>query len=306
MQLSIIIVNYNGARLLADCLESIEECRKAVDLEVWVVDNASVDDSIETLSRSFPYVKIIRNDENRGFAAANNQALRVATGEKVLLLNNDTIVHPLALESMIECMDKHAEIGVLGPLLLNADGSIQSCGLRFPHPLLAPWRSLRAKMGRSSRKCVDSGTEPVPVDAVVGAAMLIRRQTLQQVGLMDEGFFFYAEEADWCYRAHEARWTVATLPSARITHLGGQTAGREQERFYVERRWSRVRFEWKHYGALLAQMDAFFIRANIWLPGVLRPSDRARSNRLLNLFNARLDTLKIEAETSGFSDRQLQ
>jgi len=302
MRLSIIIVNYNGERLLADCLRSIDEHAGGLEMEIWVVDNASTDNSLSMLAHDFPNVIILRNERNLGFAAANNQALVQATGDYLLLLNNDTIVHEGAFQRMIDYMDNYQMTGILGPLLLNADGTIQSCGLRFPNVLLAPWRSLRAKLGRTAKKCNESGVEPVLCDAVVGAAMLIRRATLQQVGLMDEGFFFYAEEADWCYRARKAGWTIAILPNARITHLGGQTARREQERFYVERRWSRVRFEWKHYGAFLAQVDVFFIRANIWLLGVLHPRDRQRSDRLRQLFNSRFDTLKSEANTLGFSD----
>lgn len=298
--LSIVIVNLNASAMLVNCLASIEATSANLAPEIWVVDNGSSDNSVEMVRNVFPAVHTITSDTNLGFAAGNNRALIQATGDYLLLLNNDTIVHPEAFQRMVQTLDANPEVGILGPMLRNADGSVQPSCLHFPNFFKGIFNYFRARSGAGSAKYNPERTLPyAPVDAVIGACMMVRRQVIEQIGLLDEGYFFYAEEVDWCYRAHKAGWKTGWLANAEVTHLGGQSAAKEADRFYVERRFSRIRYHWKHHGAVAANIDAALIRANIRLNGLLAPSERARSKKLLALLDTRMRALKTEARTQG-------
>ena len=203
--LSIIIVNANNQRLLKECLQSIDKNTHKISFEIIISDNASTDGSQEMVKDDFPQVKLIENKENLGFAKANNQALKIYQGRYALLLNNDTLVKDSALDKMVEFMDQNQETGACGPKLLNTDGSTQHQG-----GLLAK-RFWKAK-------------DPRPVDFIIGAALLVRKEVIDKVGMMDENLFFYNEDLDWCLRIRKAGWKIFFLPQAEIIHYGGQSS----------------------------------------------------------------------------------
>lgn len=230
MDLSIIIVNWNTEKLLRDCLTSVIAGRPALNLEIFVVDNGSSDGSPEMVEREFPNVILIKNADNRGFAAANNQAMRRARGKYILLLNSDTVVHGDVLANAVAYMERHEDVAVLGCRVLNADGSLQpSCG-NFPGLLnlivlfSGLWK-LRAPtfFARSQlRPLRGDGAEDV--DYVSGCFMCLRGSALGEVGLLDEKFFFFGEEVDWCRRFKKKGYAVRAAPVGAITHLGSASA----------------------------------------------------------------------------------
>ena len=210
IDLSIIIVSYNNKELLNDCLLSIFKTFPSQEkLEVIVVDNNSADNTIEFLQTNFSQIQVIANDYNAGFAKANNQGIRIALGDKILLLNNDTVVQGKALNELINTLDSNHEIGLIGPKLLNIDKTIQAQGSALGKPF---WKS----------------TIPVEVKFLTGAAIMTTRATINKVGLLDEGFFFYNEDIDYCWRIRAAGFKLVYLPSAEIIHYGGNTSLKKQ------------------------------------------------------------------------------
>jgi GT2 family glycosyltransferase len=204
ISLSIIIVSFNQRDLLANCLRSLQrEGGFPTDWEILVVDNASADGSVEMLRQEFPTVTVIPNTTNAGFARANNQALRIARGGKLVLLNNDTVVKSDAMETMSAWLDTHPDTGVVGPKLLNADGSIQVQGSMIgPHF----WNA----------------NTPVETSFLRGAVWMFPRKTMDQVGLLDEQFFFYNEDIDYCLRVKKAGFRLIYCPDAEVIHYGGK------------------------------------------------------------------------------------
>jgi GT2 family glycosyltransferase len=255
MRVSVAIVNTNTRDLLVQCLTSLYETAQGVDLEVIVVDNASTDESVEAVRAGFPEVKVIANATNRWFTGATNQALQVSSGELILCLNPDTVVHPGAVQALVAYLREHPAVGAVGPRLLNADGSLQpSCrnflssrNLVLQH--LMPWSILpRAWRGRWVLEYWDH-EHARKVDWVIGAALMIRSSTLAEVGLKDEAYPIFHEETDWCYRMYQLGWEVHFVPDSRITHLGGQTVkGMWGERLVLEFYKGKHTFIRKHYG----------------------------------------------------------
>lgn len=265
--LSIIIVNWNTRDILLNCLASIEAHPPARPYDIWVVDNASSDGSVAAVRAQYPRVQIIENSENRGFAAANNQAICASQGDYLLLLNSDTIVHPNALERMARFLDEHADVGITGACLLNVDGSLQPSWAAFP----SLWSELLGKNVRKRRRYhTHSGSEVYAVDWVGGAALMIRRTTVNQIGLLDEAYFMYSEETDWCFRARRSGWTVCYLPDAPITHLGGQSSKRSSARMRAELYRSKIRFYAKHYGKYRAHALSILLRTLIYGKGIIQ------------------------------------
>ena len=231
MKLSIIIVSWNVKDDLVRCLSSLRENPPSVPFEQIVVDNNSTDGTVDLVKQNFPEVTLIDNPDNCGFATANNQGIELSSGEYVLLLNPDTVVHPAALNILIEFLDNNPQVGVCGPKLLNDNGSVQASVRRFPtfrgimysHTvcrLLGLFRPAYRKWMMKDFK-YDKQTD---VDQIMGAAMLVRHSIIEQVGAMDENFFMYFEEIDLCYRIKEAGWRIVFLPQAVISHLGGQSS----------------------------------------------------------------------------------
>jgi len=230
-ELSVIIVSYNTRELLRECLKSVEAAVRGLDAEVFVVDNASRDGSAGMVRREFPGVILHALDDNVGFAAANNVALERFRGRYAMMLNPDTLVRPGAFEAMMRFMDAHPRCGCLGPRLVGPDGRHQPSA-RGDHTVLDHLFALtgltvrfpRSRLfGRFHLSFHDGSTER-QVDWVCGAAMMIRRETIDQVGLLDGGYFLYYEEADFCRRARAKGWQVWYSPAAEIVHLIGQSA----------------------------------------------------------------------------------
>lgn len=282
MDLSIIIVNWNTCALLRDCLSSVFTGIGQLKAEVWVVDNGSTDGSLAMLAEEFPTVRLIANEENRGFAAANNQALAQATGRHVLLLNSDTVVHGSVLADAVWWLDAHPGAGILGPRILNADGSVQGSASAFP----SLYRLARQTLALHKAEAPNAGlTFQHQAQVISGCAMFVRHAAMSQVGLLDEAFFFYGEETDWCRRFAKAGWRVIWAPVGEITHFGGGSVRRLNHRRDVMLTEGTVRLHRKHHGliaamvcyALLAVFNAS--RAVGWagMAGLRKPGASARA-----------------------------
>lgn len=221
MDVSIIIVSWNTSALLCQCLESLYKTGSRYAFEVIVVDNGSSDDSVSLVEKKYPEVILIKNDHNVGFASANNQGLAIGTGRYFLLLNSDTIVLPGAIDCLIEIADSNPTVGMVGPKLLNMDGSLQVSWSNFPSIL----SELLGGTYRT-RKPVPHVPNTFEVDWIMGACMLVRSEVIQDVGRMDEDYFFYSEETDWCFRIKKKSWRIWYTTSGEIYHLGGGSARR--------------------------------------------------------------------------------
>ena len=250
MDLSILIVNWNTKDLLIQCLKSLEQTLKRLKMEVFVVDNGSVDGSVEPVREKFPEVIIIQNPMNLGFAKANNQGIKRSKGKYILLLNPDTQMKEGAIEILIAFMDAHPEVGVAGAQFLNSDGSKQNSIANFPslatellNKSLLRWFFPKTFPGKERNI-----SEPIEVDSVIGACMMVRREAMEQVGLLDEDYFLFLEETDWCYRIKKAGWKVYHVPQAEVYHFQGKSAEKDKKRAKVEYYRSRNQFFKKHKG----------------------------------------------------------
>ena len=232
--LSICIPTLRAKTLLRDCLRSIYANTRAGTFEIVVVDNNSQDGTLEMLRDDFPEVHVIANDSNAGFTRPTNQALRLSRGRYALLLNNDTVILPNALDRLLEFAENHPEVGICGPKVLNRDGTLQKqCRRSFATPwdLFCYFSGLSALFPKSPLFArylwtYEDEDKTHAVDAISGSCMLIRRQVIDQIGLLDERFFAYQEDADFCFRAKEAGWQVYYYPQAQIVHYAGQGGSR--------------------------------------------------------------------------------
>jgi N-acetylglucosaminyl-diphospho-decaprenol L-rhamnosyltransferase len=231
LDVSVVIVNYKVRDLLGACLRSLEHDLRVLRGEVWVVDNASGDGSVEMVRAEFPWVRLIPNEQNLGYGAANNQAIRQASGRYVLVLNPDTELPPGAIVDTIAEMEAHPDIGALGPKLVLADGSLdRACRRSFPSPEVAFYRLFglarlfpnHRRFARYNLSNVDEDTA-IDVDSVVGAFMLVRREVIERVGMFDEAFRLYGEDLDWAFRIKEAGWRIRYHPQVVVLHLKRQS-----------------------------------------------------------------------------------
>jgi len=251
--LSVVIVSYNCHDMLRNCLESIRNARLPFQYEVIVVDNASSDGGPDAIAADFPEVALIRNTENVGFARANNQGIRQAAGEYVLLLNNDTVVKEGTIEAMMGHLGRDGSLGAVGCGLEGADGRLQvSFGgmLNFHNEFFQKYFSLAVlRLRKKLFKLRVSHPHWVS-----GAFLMARRQTLLDVGLLDEGFFMYTEEVDLCERIRKRGLRVRYDPSWRIVHYGGKSTETNRLKASNEFRRSQLYFYSKHYGVLWARL----------------------------------------------------
>jgi len=268
MDLSVIIVSHNTRELLALCLDSLltNLASSALGYEVIVVDNASRDQTVEMVGERFPQVQLLANEENLGFAAANTQGLKVGKGNYLLLLNPDTLVRGEALQLMLQFLVSHPRVGMVGPKLLYPDGRLQHSAFSFPTlPMIfldffpLNHRLINSRLNGRYPKALYEAGEPFPVDHPLGAAMMVRRETVDQVGPLDEGFFIYCEEIDWCMRVKEMGWEIFCLPQAEIVHYVGRSTGQFREAMYVELHRSRHRLYEKHYGPAFRLMARLIV-----------------------------------------------
>jgi GT2 family glycosyltransferase len=208
--LSVIIVNWNTKELLLNCIESLYRTIKGLSFEIFVVDNGSKDGSVNSVRKAFPEIELIQNQRNLGFARANNEALRKRKGQYALLSNTDVILKDGAIETLAEFMDRNPNVGIAGGQLINGDGSKQNSFDNFPSlatevlnksllRILFPTRYPSKRVSYSS---------PIDVQSVIGACMIVRSQAIREVGLLDEDYFFFMEETDWCYRMKRRGWRV--------------------------------------------------------------------------------------------------
>lgn len=259
LDLSVVIVSWNVEGLLRKCLRSVQyeldRATRTLSAEVFVVDNASSDGTTSMVAAEFPEVTLIVNESNVGFTRANNQALRLARGQHVCLLNPDCEVLPGSLVDMVDYMYEHPDVGAVGPQLLFPDGSLQSSRRRFPtlRTGLVESTILQRYFPRSrvvrDYYCDDLPTDQAhEVDWLVGACLMVRREALDQVGLLDEGYFMYSEELDWCFRAKRAGWKVVYLPQAKVVHHEGKSSEQNLVNRNIHFHDSKCRFFSKHYG----------------------------------------------------------
>ena len=249
-ELSIVIVNWNTRQLLRDCLQSICADPASGQWEVVVVDNASADDSAAMVRRYFPQVQLLASSENLGFGRANNLALERARGEYLLLLNSDTRVEPGALGALVDFVKERPRAGAAGPMLLNADGSLQlSCGIapslktEIAHKLLLHRLFPFFKLAGWDHRL------PRSVGWVSGACLLIRRQALEEVGALDPAMYMCCEDLEWCLRLRKRGWQIFYYPFSRVVHLEGQSIRKNLGEMLVVSQQSLYYLFQKHFGA---------------------------------------------------------
>jgi len=245
MTLSVIIVNYNVREFLGEALSSILRAVKNISAEIIVVDNASSDGSVEYIKANFPSVRVVRNAENVGFARANNQAIQLSIGKYICLINPDTIVQEDTFSVLLKFMDEHPEAGAAGCKILNPDGSLQlACRRSFPTPWVAftkisglAYLFPKSRLfGRYNLTYLDPDAVS-DVEAISGSFMLVRRETIDRVGLLDESFFMYGEDLDWCFRIRQGGWKIYYVPTTQIIHFKGESSKKspfEQRRLFYE------------------------------------------------------------------------
>ncbi len=248
IELSIIIVNWNTKQLLLDCLDSLYKYMPPVRTEVFVVDNASTDGSVEAVTRAFPDTQVVVNAKNWGFARANNVALKRMRGKYAVLLNSDTLFRESTLKDLFVFMEGHPDAGMCGPQLLNADGSKQKSTGEFPR-LMTEFVSKKIvrlispeTQARGGNHAGSDNSLPIAVDFISGACMMVRKTAIDEVGMLDEDYFFLYEEIDWCYRMHRRGWQVYNIPQVSLYHLGGQSMREINLRARVESWQSRYLF----------------------------------------------------------------
>lgn len=244
MELSVIIVNWNTKELLLEAVRSIYDNAPHFPFEVIVVDNGSRDGSPQALRGAFPHVHLIENQENLGFARAVNQAMEVAKGRYLLLFNSDARALPETIEPLWRFMEERPDAAIAGPQLLDPDGTKQNSIAPFPSLAteLLNKRFLRFLLPTRFPGKEREYSHPIPVDSLVGACMMVRRKAVEEVGGLDEGYFLFLEETDWCWRMWERGWKVYFVPQAKAVHLQGGSVAAVRAEAKIEYYRSRYRF----------------------------------------------------------------
>lgn len=298
LDLSIIIVNFNTQRITLDCIKSINEKTKGIEYEIILIDNASKDGSVNAISKLKEHnsklnLKIIENKKNLGFGPGNNQGIRMAKGEFILLLNTDTLIHDNVLSEIVDWMRKNEKVGVATCALKNKDGSLQGTGGYFPTlfrvfawmfflediPLLdALIKPFHPVHGQSPfYKGTSQFKKPREQDWVTGAFLLTRRDVINKVGNFDEDYFMYTEEVDFCFRVKKAGWQIWYLPKWSITHLGGASSTAEfpivSEYKGIKIFYSKHYPPWQHFLLRIFLKTGAFLRMIIF--GVIKGKEAA-------------------------------
>ena len=277
MKLSVVIVNYNVELFLEQCLNSVRRAMQGIEGEVFVVDNNSVDGSLKMLAEKFPEVKVIANKENVGFSRANNQAIRISTGEYVLLLNPDTVVEDDTFSKCITFMDAHPDAGGLGVKMVDGKGNFLPESKRgLPTPAAAFYKMFGlAKLFPHSKRFAHyymghlSNDETNEVEILAGAYMLMRRETLDKVGLLDETFFMYGEDIDLSYRITQGGYKNYYFPETRIIHYKGESTKKTSVNYVFVFYKAMEIFAKKHFGQKRAFWFSFFINMAIYFKAFL-------------------------------------
>ena len=289
LDISIIIVSWNAKKYLEQCIASIIGETIKYQTEIIVVDNASTDGSVELVKGKFPKVKVICNDTNLGFAKANNIGIKQGTGKYICLINSDVEILQGCFDRIVPYFEQHSKIGVIGPQIIGVDGTVQRSCMGFPtiwntfcRALLLDTLFPRSRLFSSYLRTFQKHDTIQYVDVINGCFWLISREALNQVGLLDERFFIYAEDKDWCKRFWDAGWKVVYFPQAQAIHYGGASSSNAPTRFYIEM--YRANYEyWKKYHSRPAQLTFLLITGLhhiIRLIGemmllVIRPSKRS-------------------------------
>jgi GT2 family glycosyltransferase len=255
--LSIIIVTWNGKKYALECIESLHQNESAVSAEIIVVDNGSSDGTPAAIRHRFPSVKVIENHSNLGFAKANNIGMAWSRGQYVCLVNSDVVVPAGCLEKMIEFMEANPDVGVLGPKMLSPGGGIGASVMRFP-TIWNTFCSALALHRIAPHSPVLGGFEMAgypyntidDVEVLTGWFWMVPRVALQEVGGLDERFFMYGEDIDWCKRFRQADWRAVFFPKAEALHYGAASSGEAPTRFYVEMRRANLQYFQKHHGQI--------------------------------------------------------
>lgn len=286
--ISVIIVSYNTADMLRNCLNSISEQSENINLETIVIDNASKDGSPSMVKKEFPHVRLIENEENLGFAKANNEGIRKSHGRYIALVNSDVVILNSCLQKLVSFMDENPDIGMTGPKILNPDLTLQPQCRYFP----TLWNNFSQSMAFNKlfpKSRLFSGPfmkywphdQIRQVDVLTGCFWFVREKAVQEVGLLDEDFFMYGEDIDWCKRFHKKGWKVVFFPDSEAIHFGGVSSKIAPIKYYLEMQKSDLLYWKKHRGQIgkisycIILILRHFLRIVVRIPlYLLRPSKR--------------------------------
>jgi GT2 family glycosyltransferase len=310
-RLSILIISWNTRTITRNCLLSVREGLGEFPAEIILVDNDSSDGSAEMVAEEFPEVQLIRNPKNVGFAAANNQAMEIATGEFFLLLNSDTLVLDNVLQQSVAYLESNPKVGIMGCRVLNHDKTLQVSCSRYPSflNLLLMTAGLdrlsKPRWFQRYRFPLASPNQQQSVDTISGCFLMIRSSTAEQVGFMDDGFFFFGEETDWCRRVKISGWDIRYAPVGEIVHLGGQSAKKLDGRRDILLTAGFVRLHRKHSGlpgaAMIWLLLFLFNTTRLWHWRIRsrlqrREENRARARHFAQVVNGFSEVWALAAE----------
>ena len=320
--LSVIIVNYNVRAFLEQTLRSVRRAKADLDVEVLVVDNNSVDGSCDMVRERFPEVRLIENKENVGFARANNQAIRESSGRFLLILNPDTIVQEDTFEVLVRFMEMHPAAGAVGPTILHPDGSFALVSRRsFPTPTVAFYRMIglsrlfpgSPRFGRYNMTFLPED-ETAEVDALCGCCMMVRREALltartpdagsridrEGAGLLDEDYFMYGEDLEWCYSFQQAGWNVYYTPETRIIHYKGESTKKGELRYVRLFYRAMLQFVDKHFQGRYSRVFSWLLRAGIFTRATLAVLQRWARAATAPLLDLALVAVAVSVMATGY------
>ena len=289
MELSVIIVHYKAREMLLECLAALDRCLAGIQSEIVVVDNDSQDGAVEALAAAYPQVRVIANRENVGYGRAINQGIRVTSGPFVLAMNPDCLPEPDAVRILIEYLRAHPRAAVVGARQEGPGGELELSARSFPDHFtflfnrysLLTWLFPNNRFSRRYLLSDWDHKSVREVDWLAGAFLVVRRAAIDQVGGMDEAYFMFNEDVDWCRRMRDAGWSVVYVPDARVVHYIGASRKRVTARVIIERHRGMIHYFHKHHPthpALRMLADALIlVRAGLMLVGnVFKPAPRPR------------------------------